>query len=115
MSGVAIHASLMCADQCALGAEVRILERIGIDGLHLDVMDAHFTPNLPLGLEAIRQLRGHTELPFDVHLMVEDNDLFLDLLAGIEVQRIAVHHEWPCTWTGSWNGSAPPAPRQAWR
>ena len=84
---------MMCADQCNLAAEVRTLEQIGVDALHLDLMDAHFTPNMPLGIEMVRQLRRHTELPFDIHLMVEQNELFLELLADIDVQRISLHYE----------------------
>jgi ribulose-phosphate 3-epimerase len=56
-------------------------------------MDAHFVPNLPLGLETIRQLRPKTDLPFDVHLMVEDNDFFIREVSRMGVQSIAIHAE----------------------
>lgn len=90
---VKISPSIMCADLCHLEDEIRELERLEVDFLHFDLMDAHFTPNMPLGLELIRRLRGLTDLPFDVHLMVEDNELFIEWLADIGVQQVSVHAE----------------------
>jgi len=88
-----VSPSLMCADLCDIGREVERLEALGVAMLHFDIMDGRFAPNMPLGLEMIRQLRPRTRLPFDVHLMVEDNDWFIRELAPIGVQRIAVHAE----------------------
>ncbi len=85
--------SLMCADQCRLESEIRRLEAAGADWLHFDVMDAHFVPNMPLGLETIRALRPITALPFDIHLMVENADFFVRELAQIGVEWISVHAE----------------------
>ena len=90
---VIIAPSIMCADACHLEDEVRRLEAAGADGLHFDIMDAHFVPNLPLGLEVLRALRPKTALPFDVHLMVENPDFFAHELAQIGVQYISVHAE----------------------
>ena len=86
-------ASLMCADLCHLEDEVRRLERIGVDFLHFDLMDGHFVPNVPLGLTILEQLRPITDLPLDVHLMVENNELFIEKLIPIGVHQIAVHVE----------------------
>jgi len=83
----------MCADLCHLEDEVRRLERIGVDLLHFDLMDGHFVPNMPLGLTILEQLRPITDLPFDVHLMVENNELFIERLIPIGVHQIAVHAE----------------------
>jgi ribulose-phosphate 3-epimerase len=90
---VRIAPSLMCADQCHLAEAVRRLEQAGCDLLHVDLMDGSFAPNLPLGLEQLRQLRPRTRLPIDVHLMVEDNDLFVQLAAEAGADRICVHAE----------------------
>ena len=90
---IKVSASVMCADLCHLEREVRHLEAEGVDYLHFDLMDAHFTPNMPLGLELLRQIRKKTRLPFDVHLMVENNDFFIQALSPIGVQRISVHVE----------------------
>jgi len=92
-AAVRIAPSVMCADQSALADEVRVLEEVGVDLLHFDVMDAAFAPNLPLGLGALADLRRRTRLPFDVHLMVENNDWFVARTAEIGVQQIAVHAE----------------------
>lgn len=90
---VRIAPSLMCCDQTHFEESVRSLERIGVDLLHLDIMDTRFAPNMPLGLEVIKQLRPQTDLPFDVHLMVEDNDFFIEQFSRIGVQMISVHAE----------------------
>lgn len=85
--------SMMCADLWRLAETVRELEAAGVDMLHFDLMDAHFAPNLPLGLGLLEWLRPHTALPFDAHLMVEDNDFFIPRLAAIGVQQVSVHVE----------------------
>lgn len=90
---VRFSASLMCADLLNLEAHVRQLEAMGVHYLHFDLMDAHFTPNMPMGLVVLEQLRERTHLPFDVHLMVEDNDLFIRKLLPVGVQAISVHAE----------------------
>jgi ribulose-phosphate 3-epimerase len=64
-----------------------------MDCLHFDIMDTRFTPNMPVGLALLEQLRPATALPFDVHLMVEDNDFFIRMIAPLGVQMISVHVE----------------------
>jgi ribulose-phosphate 3-epimerase len=54
---VLVPPSMMCADPCNLESELRRLENLDVDWLHFDLMDAHFVPNMPLGLEALRALR----------------------------------------------------------
>ncbi|RKU24673.1 ribulose-phosphate 3-epimerase [Candidatus Poribacteria bacterium] len=83
----------MCADLCNLQADIRELEISGIEMLHFDLMDAHFVPNMPIGLALIQQIRLKTDLAFDIHLMVEDNDFFVAETAKIGVQQIAIHAE----------------------
>lgn len=90
---VEIAPSLMCCDLCNLEESVRRLEAVGSDYLHFDIMDAHFTPNMPLGLEVIKQLRRKTALPFDLHLMVNDPIFFIEKTKDIPVQMISVHAE----------------------
>ncbi len=90
---VRISASLMCADLCHLEESVRRLESAGVDALHIDLMDARFTPNMPLGFETFRQLRPLTNLPFDVHLMVEDNDFFVQQAKTFGADWVSVHVE----------------------
>lgn len=90
---VRIAPSLMCADQCHLEEGVRRLEDAGCDVLHFDVMDGAFAPNLVLGFEQLRSLRPRTALPIDVHLMVEDNDLFVQLARQAGADWVSVHAE----------------------
>jgi ribulose-phosphate 3-epimerase len=90
---VMISASMMCADMGQLAEEIGQLERLGVSALHWDIMDAHFVPNMPCGLALLEQMRSRTSLPFDVHLMVEDNEFFIRELAKIGVQMISVHYE----------------------
>ncbi len=90
---VEIAPSMMCADLCHLEEDVRRLEALGLEYLHMDIMDAHFVPNMPLGLETLRRLRPKTALPFDAHLMVENNDFFIRELVPIGIQMISVHAE----------------------
>jgi len=90
---VEIAPSLMCCDLCHFEESVRRLEAIKMDWLHLDIMDAAFTPNMPLGFEILKQLRPRTALPFDAHLMVENNDFFVRQMADIGAQQVSVHVE----------------------
>lgn len=90
---IKIAPSMMCADMGRMRDQIQELESIGVDLLHWDIMDAHFVPNMPCGLVLLEQMRNLTSLPFDVHLMVEDNDFFIAALAKIGVEMISVHHE----------------------
>jgi ribulose-phosphate 3-epimerase len=90
---VRVSPSLMCADLFHLEHGVRQLEAAGADMLHLDLADGHFVPNLLLGLDVVRQLRPKTGLPLDVHLMVDNPDVYLEPLAEIGADWVAVHAE----------------------
>ena len=85
--------SLICLDMCNLEREVKTLENNGIKMLHVDILDGHFSPSMPLGLDTVRQLRAKTDLFFDCHVMVENQDFFVDELLDIGVQQIVFHAE----------------------
>lgn len=88
-----IQPSIMCADAGHLADDIRRLEEIGVHCLHLDVMDAHFVPNMPLGLGTIEQIRPLTALPLDAHLMVDDPAFFIPKIAAMGVEYVSVHIE----------------------
>ena len=88
-----ISPSLICLDMCNLEQQVRILEDTGIRMLHVDILDGHFSPSMPLGLDLVRQLREKTDLEFDCHVMVTEQDYFVDELLDIGVQQIVFHGE----------------------
>jgi ribulose-phosphate 3-epimerase len=90
---VRIAPSLMCADALHLEDAIRDLEAIGADLLHLDIMDARFTPNMPVGLGMVEAVASASTTPMDAHLMVMDNDLFVERLARLGVRWVSVHVE----------------------
>ena len=88
-----ISPSLICLDLCNLESQVRVLERGGVSMLHVDILDGHFSPSMPLGLDTVRQLRSKTDLAFDCHVMVTEQDYFVNELLDIGVQQITFHAE----------------------
>lgn len=84
---------ISCCDLCNVERSVRTLEEAGIGMLHVDILDGHFSPSMPLGLDTVRQLRGRTGLFFDCHLMVTEQDYFVDELLDIGVEQIVFHAE----------------------
>lgn len=85
--------SLITLDLCNLESQVRELEETGIEMLHVDLLDGYFSPSMPIGLDVIRQLRRKTDLEFDVHIMVNSYDYFVNELLDIGVQQIVFHGE----------------------
>jgi ribulose-phosphate 3-epimerase len=92
-SGVAIAPSLLAADFGHLADAVRALEGGGVDRLHIDVMDGDFVPNFTFGTDTLRALRGVTELPFEVHLMVNRPERHLATFAEAGADAMTVHWE----------------------
>lgn len=90
---IKIAPSILSADLTRLGDEVRALADAGADYIHVDVMDGHFVPNITIGPFVVEAVRRVTDLPLDVHLMIDNPDLYLDDFARAGADILTVHVE----------------------
>ena len=90
---IEICPSVLSADFAHLADEVEKVAAAGADLLHVDVMDGHFVPNLPLGPPIVEALARLGKLPLDVHLMIEQPDRWIEIYARAGARRLSVHQE----------------------
>ena len=90
---IEIAPSILAANFAKLGDDVRIVEEAGADIIHVDIMDGHFVPNISLGIPVLASLRKATRLPLDVHLMIEQPELYIEDFIRAGGSRILVHQE----------------------
>lgn len=93
---VKIAPSILSADFAQLGNEIKEVATYGADYIHVDVMDGHFVPNITIGPLIVEAIRPVTELPLDVHLMIENPDQYIPEFAKAGADIITVHQE-ACT------------------
>ncbi len=93
MKKIKISPSILSADFSQLGQEIKNLEISGADMIHVDVMDGHFVPNLTIGPPVIKALRKYTNIPFDVHLMINPVHKYIKDYAESGADIITIHPE----------------------
>ena len=90
---IKIAPSILSADFSKLGEEIINLHNAGADFIHIDVMDGEFVPNITFGMPVIKAIRNKTDKVFDVHLMINNPQRYIDefILAGADI--ITLHYE----------------------
>nr|WP_201756910.1 ribulose-phosphate 3-epimerase [Isachenkonia alkalipeptolytica] len=87
--------SILSADFSNLLKDVKIVEEAGCEYLHIDVMDGHFVPNITIGPLVVESLKGKTDMIFDVHLMIEEPEKYIEGFSKAGADIITVHQEAP--------------------
>ncbi|KIX90400.1 ribulose-phosphate 3-epimerase [Staphylococcus microti] len=88
-----IFPSLLSANFLTLQDELVALEKAGVDGVHFDVMDGQFVPNISIGFPILEAVRRGTSLPIDVHLMISNPEAYIDAFCKKGADKVSVHVE----------------------
>jgi ribulose-phosphate 3-epimerase len=92
-TAVEIAPSILAADFAHLGNAIDAVARAGVSILHVDVMDGHFVPNISIGVPVVASLRKATRMTLDVHLMIENPELYIGPFAEAGADMMSVHQE----------------------
>jgi len=90
---IKIAPSILAADPLNIEKDIRRAEQAGCDWIHVDVMDAHFVPNLAYSADVVRRLKETTSMPLDVHLMMDNPETMLDIFLDAGASSLTVHAE----------------------
>ena len=88
-----LSASILSADFGRLAEQIQVAEQAGVDWIHVDIMDGHFVPNLTIGPDVVRAIRKTTSLPLDVHLMIDNPQLYLERFVEAGADWLGIHVE----------------------
>ena len=88
-----ISPSILSADFANLERDIKLIEKHGADWVHIDVMDGHFVPNITIGVPVVKSLKKITNLPLDVHLMIENPDKYTEPFAKAGADILTFHYE----------------------
>ena len=90
---IKVSPSILASDFSKLGEEVAALAKAGADYIHVDVMDGHFVPNISMGPSVVKSVRDRTSIPFDVHLMIDPIEPYIDEFVKAGADIISIHPE----------------------
>lgn len=93
MSKIIVSPSILSADFANLQKEVEELQKNGADWIHVDVMDGHFVPNLTIGAPVVKAIKPHSDIPLDVHLMIENPQNYIEDFVKAGADIITFHYE----------------------
>jgi ribulose-phosphate 3-epimerase len=88
-----ISPSILSADFANLERDVKLVQDNGADWIHVDVMDGHFVPNITIGVPVVKSLKKITDLPLDVHLMIDNPDKYVEPFANAGADILTFHYE----------------------
>ena len=90
---IKIAPSILAADPLNLEKDIKRVEKAGCDWIHVDIMDAHFVPNLAYSADVVRRLKESTSLPLDVHLMMDNPETMIDTFLDAGASCLTIHAE----------------------
>ena len=90
---IQVFASILCSNFLKLGDEIKRAEDAGVDGIHVDVMDGHFVPNISIGHVIVEAIRPVTKLPIETHLMIEHPGMYIDDFINLGADIVSIQVE----------------------